>query len=110
ASRDSPASAAAASAELPAEAAAQLRAPAREAFALGLNAAALVGAIVMGVFGAVAIMLLRNERSADPEPTGVPEAAAVRHTPRTEAEEAASTTSSPGRRPPSCSGASPASG
>ncbi|GAA4952000.1 MFS transporter [Streptomonospora halophila] len=64
ASRDSLASAVAASAELPADTAAHLLAPAREAFALGLNAAAVVGAVVMGGFGAAAVLLLRARRSA----------------------------------------------
>ncbi|WP_052809642.1 MFS transporter [Streptomonospora alba] len=92
ASRDSLASAVAAAAELPADTAARLLVPAREAFVLGLNSAAVVGAVVMGVFGAVAIVLLRPGRSAAPESVGTTEAPAARPDPRTPVDEAASTT------------------
>lgn len=64
ASRDSLASAVAAAAELPAGSAAELLVPAREAFTQGLNTAAVAGAVVLGVFGAVAIVLLRNRGPA----------------------------------------------
>ncbi|GAB3457465.1 MFS transporter [Streptomonospora sediminis] len=64
ASRDSLASAVAAAAELPAGTAGELLVPAREAFTQGLNAAAVVGAVVLGAFGAVAIALLRNRGPA----------------------------------------------
>ncbi|MUL42081.1 MFS transporter [Streptomonospora sp. PA3] len=60
AARDSLAAAVAAAAELPAGAAAQLLAPAREAFTHSLQATALLGAAVLGAFGLVAILLLRT--------------------------------------------------
>ncbi|MFJ9554701.1 MFS transporter [Nocardiopsis sp. NPDC101807] len=51
--------------ELPADLAARLLGPAREAFTLGLNTAGAVGAAAMVVFGAVALVALRSAPSAE---------------------------------------------
>ncbi|MDA8368324.1 MAG: MFS transporter [Nocardiopsaceae bacterium] len=63
AARDTLAGAAAAAEQLPADTAARLLEPAREAFTHGLNAAAGLGAVAMAVFAVLGIVLLRSPRS-----------------------------------------------
>ncbi|MBV2367164.1 MFS transporter [Streptomonospora nanhaiensis] len=60
---DSLAAAVAAAADLPAATAGRLLAPAREAFVLGLTTTAVAGAVLMAVFGVLAIVLLRPAAS-----------------------------------------------
>lgn len=64
ATRDTLAGAVAAAEQLPAGLAAQLLGPAREAFVVGFNLVAGVGAVTMVIFGALAIALLRERRAA----------------------------------------------
>lgn len=51
--------------DLPADLAARLLDPAREAFTLGLNLAGAIGAVTMAVSGALALVLLRSAPSAE---------------------------------------------
>jgi DHA2 family multidrug resistance protein-like MFS transporter len=73
ATRDTLATAVAATEGLPAGLAAQLLGPAQEAFTSGLNVVAVVGAVALAVFGVLAIALLREARPAEPTGAAEPE-------------------------------------
>ncbi|RNL84359.1 MFS transporter [Halostreptopolyspora alba] len=82
AARDTLAGAVAAAEGLPADVAARMLEPAREAFTHGLNVTAGLGAAAMVVFGLLAVVLLRAGRDGGaPARAGEPDEAARAHAP-----------------------------
>jgi DHA2 family multidrug resistance protein-like MFS transporter len=72
ATRDTLATAVAATEALPPGLATQLLGPAQEAFTSGLNMVAVVAAVALAVLGVLAIALLRDTSSPEPEPSPEP--------------------------------------